>query len=274
VSGAAPGPSRTSRAVAVTRATFDRPHTPAGDPLAQVQLCEGMPPHVLSSRIPSLQTRTRFFDDAVLHALAHDVSQIVILGAGYDDRALRFRSSGTRFIEVDQPATQIDKRARLDAIGALDLVTLASGDFAHDEIAPVLDAAGHDPGRASLFICEGLLVYLDQPTIVQLLTGLRGRAHPGSQLAASLAVHADDLDTERFLAIANAKRLAGETEPWLTMLPLREHLALLACAGWSVERTIDQADLDESIPRRRSMLVLAGTGDAAPPAAPTVANAR
>jgi O-methyltransferase involved in polyketide biosynthesis len=89
VSPAAPGSSRTSRSVAVTRATFDRPHTPAGDPLAQMRLCEGMPPHMLASRIPSLRTRTRFFDEAVLHALAHDISQIVILGAGYDDRALR-----------------------------------------------------------------------------------------------------------------------------------------------------------------------------------------
>jgi methyltransferase (TIGR00027 family) len=263
VSGVPSGPSRTSRSVAVTRATFDRPHTPAGDPLAQVRLCENMPAHMLSSRIPSLRTRTRFFDDAVLHALAHDISQIVILGAGYDDRALRFRSSGTRFIEVDQAATQIDKRARLAAIGVLDLVTLVPGDFTHDEIASVLAGAGHDPDRASLFICEGLLVYLDQPTIVRLLTGLRDRAHARSRLAVSLGVHADDVDNERFLAIANAKRLAGATEPWLTILPLDEHLALLTRSGWSVERTIDQADLDESIPRRRSMLVLAGTGDAA-----------
>jgi methyltransferase (TIGR00027 family) len=263
VSAAAPGSSRTSRSVALTRATFDRPHTPAGDPLAQVRLCEGMPSHMLASRIPSLRTRTRFFDEAVLHALAHDISQIVILGAGYDDRALRFRSSGTRFIEVDHPATQVDKRARLEAIGALDLVTLAPGDFTLDEVASVLAGAGHDPDRSSLFICEGLLVYLDQPTIVRLLTGLRDRAHAGSRLAVSLGVHADDVDTERFLAVANAKRLAGATEPWLTILPLEEHLALLTRSGWSVERIIDQVDLDESLPRRRSMLVFAGTGDAA-----------
>jgi methyltransferase (TIGR00027 family) len=223
-----------------------------------------MPPRMLSSRIPSLRTRTRFFDDAVLDAIAHGVPQIVILGAGYDDRALRFRSPGTRFIEVDHPATQIDKRARLDAIGALDLVTLEPGDFTHDEIDTVLDGAGHDPGRASLFICEGLLAYLDQATIVRLLTGLRERANPVSQLAVSLAVHADGVDTDRFVDIANAKRVAGTTEPWLTIVPLDDHLGLVTRSGWAIERTIDQADLDASIPRRRSMLVLAGPEHAAP----------
>jgi len=34
----------------------------------------------------------------------------VILGAGYDDRALRFRSPGVRFFELDHPDTQADKR--------------------------------------------------------------------------------------------------------------------------------------------------------------------
>ncbi len=207
-----------------------------------------MAAHTLSARVASLRARTRFFDDAVLHALAHDIPQIVILGAGYDDRALRFRSSGTRFIEIDHAATQTDKRARIEAMGARDLVTLAPGDFTHDDIADVLARAGHDAGRASLFICEGLLVYLDQPTIVRLLTGLRDRAHPGSQLAASLAVHADGADTERFLAVANERRLAGATEPWLTILALDDHLGLVRRAGWTVERTVDQADLDDVAP--------------------------
>jgi methyltransferase (TIGR00027 family) len=254
----ASAPSRTSRSVAVTRATFARAHTPEGDAHAQARLCEGMPSHILSTRVPSLRVRTRFFDDAVLDALARNVTQIVILGAGYDDRALRFRTPGTRFIEVDHPATQVDKRARLDALDASDDATLAPADFTADDINAVLTRAGHDPHRATLFACEGLLVYLDQTTIVRLLTRLRRRAHPGSILAASLAIHDDDVDTERFLAVANERRLAGATEPWLTILPLAAHLDLLTQSGWSVERTFDQADFDASLPRRRSVLVLVG----------------
>ena len=66
----------------------------------------------------SLIARTRFFDDRVLAALSAGIRQVVILGAGYDDRALRFRSPGVRFFELDHPATQADKARRLRAMKA------------------------------------------------------------------------------------------------------------------------------------------------------------
>lgn len=45
------------------------------------------------------------------------VTQIVIVGTGYDGRALRFSQPGVRFFEVDQPVTQQDKRRRIEALG-------------------------------------------------------------------------------------------------------------------------------------------------------------
>ena len=65
--------------------------------------------------------------------------------------------------------------------------TLASADFRDDDVAGVLEAIGHDARQPTLFICEGLLVYLDQPTCVRLLGALRARAAIGSELAVSLA---------------------------------------------------------------------------------------
>ena len=56
-------------------------------------------------------------DDHVVAAIAAGVRQIVVCGAGLDDRALRFRTPGVRFFEVDHPVTQADKAARLRAIG-------------------------------------------------------------------------------------------------------------------------------------------------------------
>ena len=67
---------------------------------------------------PSLAARTRFFDERVLEAISDGIGQVVILGAGYDDRALRFRSPGVRFFELDHPATQADKARRLRVIKA------------------------------------------------------------------------------------------------------------------------------------------------------------
>jgi methyltransferase (TIGR00027 family) len=253
--------SRTSQAVALTRAQLERPHSAEGDPLAQARLCAGMRPAPIERLRPMLAARTRFFDDAVVAALDRGTRQVVICGAGYDDRALRFRTAGVRFFELDQGVTQADKGRRLNALGTdLGGVTLATADFRVDDVAAVLAAHGHDPGAPSLFVCEGLLVYLDEPVLIRLLSGLAGCAAAGSTLAASLAVHAEGLATAQVLAAANAGRRAGETEPWRTILPRDEQITLLARAGWATDRTFDAAELEATAPAGRNLLVLAHPG--------------
>lgn len=251
--------SRTSQAVALTRSRLERPHTPDGDPAAQVKLCEGMRPTPADRLRPMLAARTRFFDEAVLTALAGGTRQVVICGAGYDDRALRFRTRDARFFELDQGPTQADKARRLQAMDTdLTGLTLAEADFRRDDVTAVLAASGHDPAQPTLFLCEGLLIYLDRPTLTRLLTGLASCAAPGSTLAANLAVHSEGLATARVLAAANARRRAGETEPWRTILPERDQIALLRSAGWDAERVTDAADLDANAMPGRTLLVLAG----------------
>jgi O-methyltransferase involved in polyketide biosynthesis len=51
----------------------------------------------LASLRPNIAARTVFVDEQVMAAIAAGLRQIVICGAGYDDRALRFRTSGVRF---------------------------------------------------------------------------------------------------------------------------------------------------------------------------------
>ncbi len=250
-------PSRTSQAVALVRAELTRPHSRHGDGDAQLRLCAGMPPTYAGWLRPEITVRTTFFDAQVESAISRGVGQIVILGAGYDDRALRFRTPGVRFFEVDHPATQRDKTRRLRAIAAdLGAVTLAAADFSVDDIAAVVGACGHDADSTSLFICEGLLVYLTQPTIVDLLRGLRTRATSDSTLAASLALHAAGGDSARVTAAANARRRAGRTEPWRTILPAAEHYALLATGGWLVETAV-AATPPTTTPPKHSQLVTA-----------------
>jgi len=194
-------------------------------------------------------------------AISAGARQVVVCGAGYDDRALRFRTTGVRFFELDHPATQADKAKRARAIesGTAGL-TLVPADFRADDVAAVLSSCGHDAGRPSLFICEGLLVYLDQPTCERLLAGLRARAAPGSALAVSLAVHRDGASSDQVVAAANARRPSGRSEPWRTILSLDAHLALLGRAGWRVEQTIDAAELNSEAVRGRALLVTAGPG--------------
>jgi methyltransferase (TIGR00027 family) len=244
--------------VAMVRAELTRPHTPGGDPGAQAALCEGMRPVGTAALRVHIVARTKFFDRQVLAALERGVTQIVILGAGYDDRALRFRSSGVHYIEVDHPDTQTDKRSRIERMGTdTSGLTFAPADFRYDKVADVLAEAGHNPGEASLFICEGLLVYLDQPATVELLGGLRSRANTASCLAASLSVHPDGADSAEVVARANAGRRNAVNEPWRTILPAAGQRELLARAGWTVAESHDELAFDPEARPGRSMLAVA-----------------
>jgi methyltransferase (TIGR00027 family) len=178
-----------------------RPSTPTGDPDAERRLYQGMSRlHTLPGLAPvGLVERTQFIDNEVARAIGADVEQIVIIGAGYDGRTLRFGGGSTRWIEVDFPATQVEKKARLAALG-IDPgpnVAYAGVDLLTDDLGAALAAAGHDTGVASLFICEGLLAYLPLDVCAALFETLRARAVPGSTLTLNVRV------------VAPAGRVAG-----------------------------------------------------------------
>ena len=184
------GPSLTARIVALARSRLERPQTPEGDPGIENHLYAGLRVPMWWWIDPGLRrwiaARTRFFDHATLAAIDGSISQIVIVGAGYDGRALRFRRSGTRFFEIDQAITQRDKLRRLEALGvAPDAVTFIAHDLSRGDLAGAMAAAGHASDRATLFICEGLLLYLEPQVGEDLLRTLRERAAPGSRLALS-----------------------------------------------------------------------------------------
>jgi methyltransferase (TIGR00027 family) len=249
--------SRTSQAVALTRADLDRPTSATGDADAQRRLCAGMgfdPPAWLR---PSIEARTRFVDEQVQEAISAGVRQIVTCGAGYDDRALRFRTPGVQFFELDHPGTQQDKARRLWSIGADAAVILAPADFRCDDVGEVLALAGHDPGQPALFVCEGLLVYLDLQTCQRLLAGLAIRSGPGSRLAVSLATHADGFDSADVVATANGRRRTAEAEPWRTILPASEQLALLARTGWTVSSVTESPAARTQVSHGRKTLLVA-----------------
>ncbi len=224
-----------------------------------------MQPADVGAMRPSLAARTRFFDDQVRAALRAGIDQVVIVGAGYDDRALRFRAPGVRFFEIDHPATQSDKASRLRGMSANSDLTLAAADFRTDDVAGVLAACRHDATRSSLFICEGLLVYLTCATGIRLLTGLRARAGPGSMLAVSLAAHRPGVPSAQAVAIANARRSAADAEPWLTILPADAYPGILLEAGWQTDQVTDASQLDAGVPAGRSLLVTARPRSGPPP---------
>ncbi|HEY2510496.1 MAG TPA: class I SAM-dependent methyltransferase [Polyangiaceae bacterium] len=120
--------------------------------------------------------------DAVVRAALHESRQLVVLGAGLDARAWRLpEAAGARVFEVDHPSTQRYKRAR--AGGAEADVRFVSVDFERDSLDERLAAAGHDPGAPSVWIWEGVTMYLPRAATVATLDVVRRRSSPGSTLA-------------------------------------------------------------------------------------------
>ena len=128
--------------------------------------------------------RTRYIDDCVQRALRRGVRQVVILGAGLDTRAARLRQEGVCFYELDQPASQEDKRERLSKFESypMDAVTFVPCDFEKDDFVVQLDRAGLDRGASVCFVWEGVIYYLHEEAARSTLKRLAAEFAPQSLL--------------------------------------------------------------------------------------------
>lgn len=253
-------PSLTARAVALARSELSRQHAATGDPQTEQRLYASlrMPAHwPIGARLRRLvAARTAFVDQATLEAIEDGVSQVVILAAGYDARALRFATPGVRFYELDHPATQQDKRRRLAAAGARpDATVHIPHDLGAGGLCGALAAAGHSAEDPSLFICEGLLRYLERAAIERLLSEARSCAASGSRLA----LNARELTgqralTDRARAVGQRLLLAAIGEPRRSIFKEGELEQLLASTGW---QTIRRETVERAPRHSRGLLVLA-----------------
>jgi methyltransferase (TIGR00027 family) len=129
--------------------------------------------------------------DAVVAAAVRDgVRQIVLFGAGLDTRAWRLAATArTRVLELDLPRTQEDKRRRLAGVPSIaEEVVFVPADLDRVDLDWVLADADHRADQPTLWIAEGLVMYLHPEAIAALLTTSARRSAPGSRLAMTYAV--------------------------------------------------------------------------------------
>jgi len=130
--------------------------------------------------------RHRFIDTHLLEALP-DAEQILLLGAGYDARAYRFRRSiaGRPVFEVDLPPISRRKAgivaARRDVFGPAS-VRRVEVDFRTQRLDERLDAAGFRTGGATVAVWEGVAMYLDRESVAGTIDTLAGLCGPHSVL--------------------------------------------------------------------------------------------
>jgi methyltransferase (TIGR00027 family) len=217
-------PSRTALGVTLLRAVhqlFDGPPKILDDPIAPSLLDEDVraalserPARIDEPAVRRLRSRIlvrgRFAEDRLAAAVARGVDQYVSLGAGYDTFAYRQPAwaRDLKIFEVDHPATQAEKRARLGAAGVAIPGNLAFApiDFETTSLVDGLRRSALDFDRPAFFSCLGVLVYLTAEAVdavFQLAAGFP----PGSELVFSFSSSGES---------EIAQRAAAGGEPWLT----------------------------------------------------------
>lgn len=152
--------------------------------------------------------RTRYIDRAFVACLTEPgrVAQVVVLGAGYDSRAIRFdrELAGRPVFELDLPATAHAKATAVETLlGSIpNNFRFVPVDFCTADWALALTDHGYDASLPTLFVMEGLSYYLDPDTLGGVLRFV-GAAAPGSALVF------DFLDAE---ALSGKPRDFGTTQ--------------------------------------------------------------
>jgi methyltransferase (TIGR00027 family) len=205
--------------------------------------------------------RQTFFDGLVEQYLPA-IPQFVILGAGFDTRALLLKGmpkyAPVRSFEIDTPPTLAFKREKLARAG-IDTtgVTFVPANFETDDWLTQLIQAGFNPSQPALFIWEGVTMYLDQEAVKDTLRKIVSTAQ-GSILAfdyfTSEVLESQALSMRSVRASLNAGgeplKFGVDSTP-----PSRERLAeLLQSCGLTLieQRTLGQETPASSQPQKRA----------------------
>jgi len=144
--------------------------------------------------------RTAYFDSHFQSALERKIPQIVILGAGYDSRAIRFadKLSDTTIFELDNQPTQERKKVCLEKakLNVPRQLVFTPIDFNQESLGDALLKMGYQEDQETLFLWEGVSYYLDPDSAEKTLDFFSQNSHQDSTIVFdySISISEDDLD--------------------------------------------------------------------------------
>jgi methyltransferase (TIGR00027 family) len=121
--------------------------------------------------------RHRFFEDTVAGIMDGRDAVLLILGAGYDTKSLRWHLNGNAIIELDHPATQARKRAILLSKKLhTPSTSYVSCDLAQGSLFRHVDKKILIDHKRLVVMAEGLLSYFTKERIGEILAELSNSA--------------------------------------------------------------------------------------------------
>jgi methyltransferase (TIGR00027 family) len=219
--------------------------------LAKHRLTRGLIVRRAGAKVPGAYpyeiARTRFIDDVLRSQLAAGLDELVLLGAGFDSRPYRFAEelSEVWVFEVDHPATQASKRARLRRVigSAPTGVIFVAVDFTQEDFRQRVREAGHDEDAATLFIWSGVAPYLPEEAVAAVLGWVGGHPNPRTSIVFD-ACWAEAVDgTREYFGSEELRRAVAEVgEPLRWGIPEGLVEQTLARFGLAAEDAIDERE--------------------------------
>jgi methyltransferase (TIGR00027 family) len=195
-----------------------------------------------------LVARERFIDDLLETYLENGLKQLIILGAGYDSRPYRFDlpDRGVIAFEVDHPATQEEKVSKVKKIfgEAPSYVRYVSIDFNTETLEQCLPKSGYDPEQNTLFIWQGVTMYLSPESVDNTLAFVRHYSSPGSAIAFDYVYREVLSGIQPHSEIKNMRRYRFMSGEDLTFgIPQGRANYFLEMRGFREIRDVDAGDL-------------------------------
>jgi methyltransferase (TIGR00027 family) len=199
--------------------------------------------------------RSRFVEDALEVSIRDGCRQYLILGAGLDSWALRRNEPGVTVFELDQPATQQWKAARIRSqLGRLPShLVLIPADFERESVAAVLPSQGFNP-QARVFVSWlGTIYYLTRRAIEEIFSSLASICVPGSRIAFDYfepmsAMGPEDLQLFEALDEGGTRR----GEPMQTMFEPEQIASIIRSAGFRVVEDLSASEIRQRYLERRT----------------------
>lgn len=189
--------------------------------------------------------RTRVFDDwlAATTDPGRGVSQVVLLGAGFDSRAFRLAwPPGVRLWELDQAPLLAAKEAILTRVAATpgcQRHTVAV-DFTDADWPGVLKSAGLMSELPTAWLAEGLLPYLAPEVALGMIAAVSELSPPGSHFAADV-VDEDSIIT-RNQYLAGLRQLSPSLRGAPFQFGTNDPRQFLAEHGWATSKVMSPGD--------------------------------
>ncbi len=191
--------------------------------------------------------RSRFAEERLFEAVSRGVRQYVVLAAGFDTFLLRRPAAWSELaiFEVDHPATQRVKIARLERLGTLPPVTFVPIDFERQTLGEALAQPPFSSELPTFCSWLGAIPYLSREAVFETFSGIAAVCAPGSEIVFDYGVSPERLDPALQRRAQRLLRFtARRGEPLRTFFDPEELMERLDAIGFSMIENLSPEVID------------------------------